>query len=123
MNRISYADAAVWRDYIDNLHTEAIAIRQRLAEGVLTPPSLTAPAVEDADIEQQHTEWFMTTPSGMPRAAERAEQKLVHRCRDYMAAKGVAGHPEEIPGRASPPDVLRPMGPRPARADRGEELR
>jgi hypothetical protein len=31
----------------------------------------------------------MVTPSGEPRAAERAEQKLVLRYRDYMAAKGI----------------------------------
>lgn len=45
--------------------------------------------VEDVDIEQQHTETFMVTPSGEPRPAERAEQKLVLRYRDYMAAKGI----------------------------------
>ena len=47
MNRTSQADAAVWRDYIDNLdalHTEAEAIRQRLAEGVLAPAARPRPA-------------------------------------------------------------------------------
>ena len=33
--------------------------------------------MEDVDIEQQHTETFIVNPSGEPRAAERAEQKLV----------------------------------------------
>jgi hypothetical protein len=93
MNRISQADAAVWRDYIDNLdalHAEAAAIRQRLAEGVLTPASTTAPTVEDVPIEDRHTERFMTAPSGEPREAERAEAALVHRYRDHLAAKGIA---------------------------------
>jgi hypothetical protein len=36
-----------------------------------------------------HTETFLVNPSGAPRAAERAEQKLVLRYRDYMAAKGI----------------------------------
>jgi len=45
--------------------------------------------MEDVDIEQQHTETFMVSPSGEPRPAERAEQKLVFRYRDYMAAKGI----------------------------------
>ena len=92
MNAYSQLDAAVWRDYIDNLaglHAEATAIRQRLEDGVLAPARTTAPVVEDVDIEQQHTERFMVSLSGEPRAAERAEQKLVLRYRDYMAAKGV----------------------------------
>jgi len=93
MNRKSQADAAVWRDYIDNLdalHAEAEAIRQRLAEGVLTPPSTTAPTVEDVPIEARNTERFMFTPSGEPREAERAEAALVHRYEGHLAAKGLA---------------------------------
>lgn len=92
MNAYSQLDAAVWRDYIDNLeglHAEAAAIRQQLEDGVLAPASTTAPTVEDVNIEQQHAEWFMVSPSGEPREAERAEQKLVLRYQDYMAAKGV----------------------------------
>ena len=93
MNRFSQADAAVWRDYIDNLdalHAEAEAIRQRLAEGVLTPASTTAPTMEDVPVEARNTERFMTTPSGEPREAERAEAALVYRYRDHLAAKGTA---------------------------------
>jgi len=93
MNRISQADAAVWRDYIDNLdalRAEAAAIRQRLAEGVLTPASTSAPTMEDVPIEDWHTERFMTNPSREPREAERAEAGLVHRYRDHLAAKGIA---------------------------------
>ena len=93
MNRFSQADAAVWRDYIDNrdaLHAEAEAIRQRLAEGVLTPPSTAAPTMEDVPIEDRHTERFMTNPFREPREAERAEAALVHRYRDHLAAKGIA---------------------------------
>ena len=93
MNRTSQADAAVWRDYIDNLdalHTEAEAIRQRLAEGVLAPAATTAPSVEDVPIEARNTERFMSTPSGEPREAERAEAALVHRYRDHLAIKGIA---------------------------------
>jgi hypothetical protein len=92
MNRISQADAAVWRDYIDNpdaLHAEATAIRQRLAEGVLIPASTTAPTVEDVAIEARHTERFMSNPSGEPREAERAEAALVHRYQAHLAAKGI----------------------------------
>jgi hypothetical protein len=93
MNRISQTDAAVWRDYIDNLdalHAEAEAIRRRLAEGLLTPAGTTAPTVEDVPIEARNTERFMTTPSGEPREAERAEAALVHRYEGHLAAKGVA---------------------------------
>jgi integrase len=57
MNRVSHADVAIWRDYIDNLealHVEAEAIRLRLAEGVLTPASATGPTIEDVPIEAQH---------------------------------------------------------------------
>ena len=91
MNAYSQLDAAVWREYADDLsrlHAEAEAIRARLQEGALQAAK-AVPVVEDVDIEQQHTEMFMVTPSGEPRPAERAEQKLVLRFRDYMAAKGI----------------------------------
>lgn len=93
MSRISQADAAVWRDYIDNLdvlRAEAAAIRQRLAEGALIPASTTASTVEDVPIEDRNTERFMTSPSGKPREAERAEAALVYRYRDHLAGKGIA---------------------------------
>jgi hypothetical protein len=91
MNAYSQLDAAVWREYVDDLprlHAEAAAIRARLLEGVIRPAK-TGPVMEDVDIEQQHTETFMISPSGEPRPAERAEQKLVLRYRDYMAGKGI----------------------------------
>lgn len=93
MNRISQSDPAVWRDYIDNLdalHTEASAIRQRLAEGVLTSASPAMPTIEDVPIEARHTERFMTNPSGQPQEAERAEAALTHQYMAHMAAKGIA---------------------------------
>ena len=92
MNAYSQLDAAVWREYVDDLprlHAEAEAIRARLQEGAIQPAK-AEPVMEDVDIEQQHTETFMVTPSGEPRPAERAEQKLVLHYRDYMAAKGIA---------------------------------
>jgi hypothetical protein len=46
--------------------------------------------MEDVDIEQQHTESFLVSPSGEPRPAQRAEQALVLRYRDYMAARGIS---------------------------------
>src|SRR5437016_1766079 len=82
-------DGAVWRDYFDDLprlHSEAEAIRARVDDGAIMPAS-TVTVTEDVDIEQQHTETYMYIPSGQPRAAERAEQRLVLRYRDYMAAK------------------------------------
>jgi hypothetical protein len=91
MNAYSQLDAAVWREYVDDLprlHAEAAAIRARLQDGEIKPAQ-TRPRMEDAEIEEQHTEIFMVSPSGEPRQAERAEQKLVLRYRDYMAAKGV----------------------------------
>lgn len=91
MNAYSRLDAAVWREYVDDLprlHDEAAAIRARLQEGAIKPAAAQT-VVEDVEIEQQHTENFMVTPSGEPRPAERAEQKLVLRYRDYMAAKGI----------------------------------
>jgi hypothetical protein len=91
MNHRSARDAAVWREFEDDLprlHEEAAAIRARLDEGAIGPATLQATA-EDVEIEQQHTETYMTTPSGEPRPAKRAEQRLVLRYRDYLAAKGV----------------------------------
>jgi hypothetical protein len=91
MNAHSQMDAAVWREFQDNLpglRAEADAIRRRLEEGALEPAK-PAPTIEDVDLEQQHTETFMVRPDGTPRPAERAEQKLVLRYRDYMALKGI----------------------------------
>lgn len=91
MNAYSRQDAAVWREYVDDfprLHEEASAIRARLAEGAIKPAK-TASMMEDVEIEQQHTERFMVSPSGEPRPAERAEQRLVLQYRDYMASKGI----------------------------------
>ena len=75
-------------DDLPRLHAEATAIRARLREGALKPAA-TESSMEDVDIEQQHTETFMVTPSAEPRPAERAEQKLVLSYRDYMTAKGI----------------------------------
>jgi hypothetical protein len=91
MNAYSQRDAAVWREYADDpprLHQEAEAIRAWLRAGVIQPAK-TVSATEDVEIEQQHTETYMVRPSGEPRAAERAEQGLVRRYRDYMAVRGV----------------------------------
>jgi hypothetical protein len=91
MERISQRDAAVWREFADDLprlHAEAETIRTRLREGAIATAA-AQPSIEDVDIEQQHTERFMTNPSAGPREAERAEQKLVLSYRDYMAAKGI----------------------------------
>jgi hypothetical protein len=70
----SKTDAAVWRDFADNLpalHAEAETICERLQEGVIQPAQAEATA-EDVDIEQQHTETFVVNPSGEQRPAERA---------------------------------------------------
>jgi hypothetical protein len=91
MERGGRLDAAVWRDFADDLprlHAEAETILARLEDGAIRP-ARTQPLVEDVDIEQQHTEIFMTNPAAESRPATRAEQKLVLRYRDYMAAKGV----------------------------------
>jgi hypothetical protein len=87
----SFRDAAVWREFADDLpklHGEAETIRARLREGAIRP-ARTDPMIEDIDIEQQYTETFMTNPAAGPRRAERAEQMLVLRYRDYMEAKGI----------------------------------
>lgn len=91
MNSYSRVDAAVWREYIDDLprlRTEAAAIRAGLRGGVIRPAAKRA-VIEDVDIEWQHTEVFIVSHSGEPRTAERAEQKLVLRYREYMEAKGI----------------------------------
>lgn len=91
MERGSRLDAAVWREFADDLprlHAEAETILARLQDGTIRP-ARRQPLVEDVDIEQQHTETFMTNPAAGSRPAERAEQKLVLRYRDYMAAKGI----------------------------------
>lgn len=91
MNAYSQLDAAVWREHVDDLprlHAEAAAIRVRLQDGEIRPAQ-TRPEMEDTEIEEQHTEIFVVSPSGETRQAERAEQKLVLRYHDYMAAKGI----------------------------------
>lgn len=91
MNAYSQLDAAVWRDFVDDLpklHADAADIRMRLGEGAIQPAE-AEPMMEDVEIEQQHTEAFPVSPTGESRVAERAEQKLVLRYRDFMAAKGV----------------------------------
>jgi hypothetical protein len=91
MNAYSQLDAAVWRDYIDNLnalHAEAEAIRTRLQDGTLRPAE-SSPVVEDVPIEQHNTETFVVNPSAEPRQAHRAEQKLVHRYSSHMSAQGI----------------------------------
>lgn len=91
MSRYSQLDAATWREYIDDLprlKAEAEAIRRCVEEGFLGPAS-SAPVVTDVPIEKQHTEWFFVHPSGQPRQAERSEQKLVVRYRDWLKAQGV----------------------------------
>lgn len=103
----SQLDAAVWRDYIDDLarlHREAQAIRTRVEEGAIQPAS-TVTTVEDVDIEQQHTEAYMVTPTGQPREADRAEQRLVLSYRDYMATKGILARRK----RYRPAGEVRPL--------------
>jgi hypothetical protein len=91
MNAYSRVDAAVWREFIDDLprlHAEAARIGSGLREGIIRPAAKRA-LIEDVDIEWQHTEVFLVSSSGEPRTAERAEQKLVLRYREYMEAKGI----------------------------------
>jgi hypothetical protein len=91
MPAYSQLDAAVWRDYVDDLprlRAEAQAIQARVDDGAIQPAS-TVSVTEDVEIERQHTEGYIVNPTGQPRAAERAEQRLVLRYRDYMARKGV----------------------------------
>jgi len=86
----SQADAAAWRDYVDDLprlHSEAEAIRTRLNDGSIQPASAVA-TVEDVEIEEQHTEAYLVDP-GPPRAAQRAEARLVQSYRSYMDRQGV----------------------------------
>ena len=91
MNAFSQLDAAVWREYIDDLewlHREAEALRRRFAERVLHAAAEDA-AVVDVPIERQNTEWYVTHPSGEPSQRERAEQALVLRYAAYMGERGV----------------------------------
>jgi hypothetical protein len=91
MNAYSRVDAAVWREYLDDLprlRADAAAIRAGLREGFVRPAAKRA-VIEDVDIEWQHTETYTVSLSAEPRTAQRAEQKLVLRYREYMEAKGV----------------------------------
>ena len=91
MKSYSQLDAAVWREFVDDvpkLMEEAEAIRRRVSDETMKPAQ-SAASVQDVDIENRHTETFTVTPSGKPRTAERAEQALVLRYRDYMATKGI----------------------------------
>ena len=92
MSAFSQMDAAVWRDYADRipeLQAEAAAIRAGIGTGVVQPAS-TSSRVDDVPIENHNTEWYTVNPGSEPRKAQRAEQALVVRYRDYMAAKGIA---------------------------------
>jgi hypothetical protein len=91
MPRGSKVDAAVWRDYVDNLpelHAEAETFRLRLQDRALRP-ARSKNVTEDVEVERQHTETFIVNPSGEQRAAERAEQRLVLSYRDHMAGKSI----------------------------------
>lgn len=59
-----------------------------LRGGLIRPAGKRA-VIEDVDIEWQHTEVFIVSHSGESRTAERAEQKLVLRYREYMEGRGV----------------------------------
>jgi hypothetical protein len=100
LTRYSQRDAAVWREFAEDLprlQAEAEAIRMWLQEGAIKPAT-AAPVMADVEIEQQHTETYMVGPSDEPRPAERAEQKLVLRYRDYMTGKGIkVGRKKYVP--------------------------
>ena len=69
MNAYSQLDAAVWRDFVDDLpklHADAADIRMRLGEGAIQPAE-AEPMMEDVEIEQQHTEAFPVSPTGESR--------------------------------------------------------
>lgn len=117
MPAYSQLDAAVRRDYIDDLpalYAEAATIRRRLDEGAVEPAE-TSPAVEDVEIERQNTETYLVNPSAESRKAERAEQKLVLRYRDYSPFDAPAmpdaqlrvslGHARRIRSAASAADL------------------
>lgn len=92
MPAFSQLDAAVWREYVDNLNTlqaEAEAIRQRLQDGMIQPAQ-TVSVMKDVPLEKQNTETYITNPDSIPQPAVRAEQKLVLRYHDYMQTKGIA---------------------------------
>lgn len=93
MNAYSQLDAAVWREYVDDLarlHAEAEAIRARLQEGALQPAKAT-PVVEDVD-KEQHTETFRSRP--------RLFQQGSRGC------AGVTGHPFRVaPASRSWPEI------------------
>lgn len=84
-------DTAIWHEFADDrprLHAEARALRAQLEHGIIVPASAEA-RIDDADIEQQHIESYQVSPSGQPRSAVRAEQRLVHRYRDHMKPRGI----------------------------------
>jgi len=92
MSAYSQMDAAVWRDYVDKipeLQAEAAAIRAGIGTGIVKPASIE-PRVDDVPIENHNTEWYTVNPGLEPRQAQRAEQRLVVRYRDHMAAKSIA---------------------------------
>lgn len=91
MSAFSQLDAAVWREFIDDLprlRDEAEAVRRRISDGTLTPAQ-SLPTMQDVDIENHHTESFLVTPSGASRVAQRAEQALVLRYCEHLAHLGI----------------------------------
>lgn len=92
MPAASRMDAAVWRDFIDDLgalHAEASAIRDRVQDGTIKPAE-TSESMHDVPIEEQHTETFLVNPDATSRQAFRKEQGLVLRYRDYLESKGIS---------------------------------
>lgn len=107
MNAFSQLDAAVWREYIEDvgaLHEEAEAIQRQLADRALDVAS-PSPRVMDVPVERQNTEWFMSHSTAEPREHERAEQALVLRYKAWMEAKGIV----VVRRRYSPPGETRPI--------------
>jgi hypothetical protein len=107
MSSYSQLDAAVWRDFVDDLpelHTEAAAIRARLDAGSIRRPA-PRPASEDVAVEGQHTEQYVRTGTATPTRATRAEQQLVLRFRGYLEGLGL----EVIRKRYWPEGEINPL--------------
>lgn len=87
----SRLDEAVWNEFDgaeDALAAEAAALRGDLKIGAAGPAE-DAPTVEDVPVERQGTTTYEVTTVARTRAAQRAEQSLVHEYKQHLEAKGL----------------------------------
>lgn len=87
----SRLDEAVWNEFDgaeDALAAEALDLRAAIEVGA-AGPAKNKPAVDDIPVERQNATTYEVTTVTRTRAAQRAEQSLVHEYKKHLEAKGL----------------------------------